>query len=217
MFCKNSFHTSIWLSFALLAFIVSVNSNANASCKVDYWVSTSGSDDGNGKIDQPFLTVDHARQVVRQNKRKGICTIRVNIESGTYPLTSPLIFDSSDAGSPGAKVVYRAAADNSSPVIISGGVPVTDFSCTSGNLCTSTVTGLPTGLMPRQFYVNGQRAIRARSNYGQVVNLNYVRVPNGYSQIIPETFTHPELVEAVTVTQWKMLRCPVASLTSNTL
>ena len=217
MFCKNSFHTSIWLSFALLALIISANSTANASCKVDYWVSTSGSDDGNGKIDQPFLTLDHARQVVRQNKRKGTCTIRVNIESGTYALTSPLIFDSSDSGSPGAKVIYRAAADNSSSVIISGGVPVTDFSCTSGNICTSAVTGLPAGLMPRQFYVNGQRAIRARSNYGQVVNLNYIRVPNGYTQIIPESFIHPELVEAVTVTQWKMLRCPVTSLTSNTL
>jgi len=217
MLCKNSFHTSIWLGFALLALIVSANSNANASCHVDYWVATTGSDDGNGKIDQPFLTVDHARQVVRQNKRKGICTIRVNIESGTYALTSPLIFDSSDSGSPGAKVIYRAAADNSSSVIISGGVPVTDFSCTSGNICTSSVIGLPAGLMPRQFYVNGQRAIRARSNYGQVVNLNYIRVPNGYTQIIPESFTHPELVEAVTVTQWKMLRCPVATLTSNTL
>ena len=122
-----------------------------------------------------------------------------------------------DSGSPRAKVVYRAAAGNSSPVIISGGIPVTDFSCTVGNICTSSVTGLPAGLMPRQFYVNGQRAIRARSNYGQAVNLNYLRVSNGYTQFIPETFTHPELMEAVSVTQWKMLRCPVASLTGNTL
>ncbi len=71
--------------------------------------------------------------------------------------------------------------------------------------------------MPRQFYVNGQRAIRARSNYGQPVNLNYNRVPNGYTQIVPESFTHPELMEAVTTTQWKMMRCPVASLTGTTL
>ncbi|HKM99726.1 MAG TPA: right-handed parallel beta-helix repeat-containing protein, partial [Candidatus Binataceae bacterium] len=84
-------------------------------------------------------------------------------------------------------------------------------------ICTSSVAGLPAGELPRQFYVDGQRAIRARSNYGQVVNLNYVRVPNGYTQIIPESFTHPELMEAVTTTQWKMMRCPVASLSGTTL
>ncbi|HEY4899235.1 MAG TPA: right-handed parallel beta-helix repeat-containing protein [Terriglobales bacterium] len=217
MVCKNSVQTFVWLGFAFLALMGSSNSGASAACSQDYWVSTSGNDDGRGRVDDPFLTLDHARQVVRQNKRKGQCTINVNIESGTYALTTPLVFDSSDSGSPSAKVVYRAAAGNRSPVIVSGGIPVTDFSCSGGNICTSTVTGLPAGLMPRQFYVNGQRAIRARSNYGQVVNLNYIRGPDGYAQIIPESFTHPELMEAVTVTQWKMMRCPVASLTGNTL
>jgi hypothetical protein len=71
--------------------------------------------------------------------------------------------------------------------------------------------------MPRQFYVDEKRAIRARSNPGQNVNLDYVREPNGYSQIIPQPFSHPELVEAVTVTQWKMMRCLVASFTGGTL
>ena len=200
-----------------MGLIGSASSGASAGCSRDYWVSTSGNDDGSGRVDDPFLTLDHARQVVRQDKRKGRCTIRVNIESGTYALNSPLVFDASDSGSPKAKVIYRAAAGNSSPVVISGGVPVADFSCTGGNLCTSSVTGLPAGLMPRQFYVGGQRAIRARSNYGQPVNLNYTRVSSGYTQTIAQSYTHPELMEAVTVTQWKMMRCPVASLTGKTL
>ena len=170
-------------------------------------------------MSDPFLTLDRARQAVRQNKRKGQCTINVNIQSGTYALSSPLQFDSSDSGSRRAPVVYRTAAGNNGSVIISGGVPVNDFSCNVNNICTSGVTGLPAGEMPRQFYVNGQRAIRARSNYGQTVNLNYFRVPNGngYTQIFPESFTHPELVEAVTDTQWKMMRCPVASLIGTSL
>src|ERR1700676_5194187 len=216
MISKNSLQTSIWLGLVLLALIGSSSSGAIA-CSRDYWVSTSGNDNSGGGFNDPFLTLDHARQVVRQNKRKGRCTIRVNIESGTYALNSPLVFDASDSGSPRAKIIYRAAASNSSPVIISGGIPVTDFRCTVGNICTSSVTGLPTGLMPRQFYVGGQRAIRARSNSGKVVNLNYTRVPNGYTQTIAQSFTHPELMEAVTVTQWKMMRCPVASLTGKTL
>jgi len=129
--------------------LIGSSSSGASACNKDYWVSTSGSDTGSGRADDAFLTLDHARQVVRQNKRKGQRTIRVNIGSGTYALNSPLVFDSGDSGSPKAKVVYRAAAGNSSPVIISGGIPVTDFSCTVGNLCTSSVTGLPAGLMPR--------------------------------------------------------------------
>jgi hypothetical protein len=192
-------------------------SGSNTICSQDYWVSTSGSDDGSGSADEPFLTIERARQAVRQNESRGQCTINVNIESGTYAQTTPLVFDSLDSGSVNAQVVYRAAAGNISPVIISGGVHVTDFTCNASKICTSSVAGLPAGTMPRQFYVNGQRAIRARSNYGQAVNLNYVRVSNGYTQIIPESFAHPELLEAVTNTQWKMMRCPVASLSGTTL
>jgi hypothetical protein len=194
-----------------------LTSNGRASaCSQNYWVSPSGDDAGKGTVNDPFLTLDHARKIVRQDRSRGQCTINVNVKSGTYALTAPLIFDSSDSGSPQAKVVYRAAASNLFPVIISGGIPVPSFTCNS-NICTATVADLPAGTMPRQFYANGQRAIRARSNYGQVVNLNYTRVSNGYTQIVPQSFTHPELMEAVTVTQWKMMRCPVAGLSGNTL
>ena len=67
---------------------------------------------------------------------------------------------------------------------ISGGIPVTGFSCVS-SICTANVAGLPAGLMPRQFYVNGQRAIRARTDLGLPVNANYVRGSTGYTQIVP--------------------------------
>jgi hypothetical protein len=188
-----------------------------SACSVDYWVSTSGSDSASGGAAAPFLTLERARQAVRQDPSRGRCSINVNIGPGTYALTAPLVFDGLDSGSSSAKVVYRAAAGNKAPAIISGGVPVTDFTCTPTKLCTGSVSGLPAGAMPRQFYVNGQRAIRARSNYGQAVNPNYIRVPNGYTQILPESFAHPELLEAVTITQWKMMRCPVASLSGTTL
>ncbi|HKN01296.1 MAG TPA: hypothetical protein VJX23_12330, partial [Candidatus Binataceae bacterium] len=184
MLCNTSFRKLTFLGFSLLLLTSGCggsggSSGSNAACSQDYWVSTSGDDSGSGSNADPFLTLDHARQVVSQDKRKGQCTINVNVESGTYALTTPLAFDSSDSGSPHAQVVYRAAAANTSPAIISGGIPVNNFTCTGASICTSSVAGLPAGELPRQFYVDGQRAIRARSNYGQVVNLNYVRVPNG--------------------------------------
>jgi hypothetical protein len=86
---------------------------------------------------------------VRHNPRRGQCTINVNIKSGIYALSAPLVFNSSDSGSLQAKVVYRAAANNLFPVIISGAIPVSNFSCNSNSICTSAVAGLPAGIMPR--------------------------------------------------------------------
>lgn len=190
-----------------------LGSGGNDVCaNAEYWVSTSGNDASEtGSYGAPFQTIDRARLAAQSNPLKGQCTINVNIESGTYPLQHPVIFGALDSGSAQHNVVYRAASDNAAPVVISGGMQVANFSCSGARLCTADVTGLPNGILPRQFYVGGQRAIRARSNYGASVNLDYVREPAGYAQILPQTLTHPELVEAVTVTQWKMMRCPVAS------
>lgn len=192
------------------------SSSSSQSCTRDYWVSTSGNDtSGDGSASAPFQTLDRARQAVGADPDRGHCTIDVNVESGTYALTAPLKFDASDSGSAQAPVVYQAAPANTSPVVISGGIPVT-LRCVL-DICGGTVASLPPHTLPRQFYVDDQRAIRARSNYGQEVNTNYSRGPDGYDQYIPETFTHPELMEAVTVTQWKMMRCPVASMSDTSL
>lgn len=188
---------------------------------VNFWVSTSGNDtSGDGSRNAPFLTIDRARLAVRQSKFAGERTVKVNIEPGTYTLKSPLTFDSKDSGSQNAPVIYQAAPGVTLPVMISGGTVVTNFTCTpvlSLNLCTAAVQNLPAGEMPRQFYVDDQRAIRARTNLGQAANPFYNRVSNGYQQTIPQSFAHPELIEAVTSTQWKMMRCPVASQSGATL
>jgi len=215
----------LWLSLVLVPLIAgwgsaggSSSGGKHRSSTVNYYVSTSGNDNsGDGSAAAPFLTIDRARGAVRQDKRKGKRPITVNIEPGTYALTAPLVFDSLDSGSARAKVTYQAAPESTLPVVISGGIPLTDFTCDILNICTTNVPNLPAGTMPRQFYVNDQRAIRARSNYGQVLNANYNRVSNGYTQIVPQSFTHPELIEAVTATQWKMMRCPVANQSSTTL
>lgn len=193
-----------------------------SGCSQEYWVSTSGSDaSGDGSASAPFQTVDRARQAVAANPQRGQCTISVNILPGTYTLTATLQFSAGDSGSATAPVIYQAAPGNPSPVVISGGIPVA-LTC-SGVRCTATVADLPPDTLPRQFYVNDQQAIRARSNYDptinpdEQVNPNYLRVANGYQQILPVTLTHPELVEAVTTTQWKMMRCPVASMSSGLL
>lgn len=178
-----------------------------------YRVATSGDDtSGDGSAEAPFLTLERARQAVRVDADRGQCPIDVNIATGTYALTVPLVFDAGDSGSVDAPVTYRAAPENDGPVVISGGVAVTGFTCDAANLCTAGVAGLPERAMPRQFYVDGQRATRARTNAGADANSDYARVPEGYKQLLPQLLSHPELVEAVTATQWKMMRCPVAGI-----
>lgn len=200
--------------------LLSCNSGSgttSSTCNVNYWVSTSGNESANGSFETPFLTIKQAQDTVRQNALKGQCPITVNILSGTYTLSEPLVFSSLDSGSTNAKVTYMSDINNKEPVVISGGVMISNFNCDSSNMCNAKIESVPTGIMPRQFYVNNTQAIRARSNYGVSVNADYIRVANGYEQIIPQALTHPELIEAVTVTQWKMMRCPIENISGSTL
>jgi hypothetical protein len=121
-----------------------------------------------------------------------------------------------DSGSDQYKVVCRSAPGNTQPVVVSGGILVDGFDCSSG-ICSATVPDWPEGQIARQFYVDDVRAIRARSNYDptasvQRANPVYARADFGY-EIPLEGFapplSHPEWAEVVTVTQWKMMRCPL--------
>ena len=213
----GSVGTSRALKAACLSLLVLLMAGCGGgfSSPVELRVSTGGNDlSGNGSETAPFQTIDRARLAVRQSPFRGRRTMVVNIEPGTYTLSAPLVFDASDSGSPSAPVIYQGAPGSTSPAVLSGGAPVNSFSCSQAsslNVCTAAVQNLPSGEMPRQFYVNDQRTIRARTNLGQGINPNYSRVSNGYQQTTSQTFAHPELIEAVTVTQWKMMRCPVAS------
>ena len=200
-------------------------SSSGSSCTRDYWVATTGSDAGNdGSESKPFLTVDRARLAVRADPAKGRCQIDVNIRSGTYTLSSPLQFDPEDSGSAGNEVVYRSAPGNRTPVVLSGGIVVEGFDC-SGDHCTAAVPAWPAGQIARQLYVDGNRAIRARSNYDpalsiQAANPVYARTDKGY--VVPTggkapVLKHPEWAEVVTVTQWKMMRCPLTGEPGTTL
>ena len=178
-----------------------------------YWVAPAGSDTaGDGSAGRPFASIDRARLAVRGDARRAACRIDVNIRGGVYALKTPLVFDAQDSGAPGREVVYQAAPGNTQPVLISGGLPVADFECRNGR-CVASVPQLPAGVVPRQFYVDDQRAPRARSNPGTPINPDYKRTSDGFQALgsTPPALTHPELVEAVTTTQWKMMRCPVGS------
>ncbi len=218
-------HTLLGVPLALFLAACSSAPAAPDVCTKDHWVAPTGSDEtGDGSSSRPFRTIERAQRAVRADAARGQCTIQVNVRSGTYVLAAPLQFGPEDSGSQGAEVVYRAAPGSVEPVVLSGGIVVEGFTC-AGGTCSAPVPGWPIGLVARQLWVDGVRAIRARSNYDptasiQPANPVYARTATGYEvplHGVAPVLEHPEWAEVVTVTQWKMMRCPLQAVPGTTL
>jgi len=67
-----------------------------------YYVSPTGSDGNPGTLDNPFATIHHAQQAVRQKAGS------VWLRGGTYYLPEKLVFSAEDSGSQSTPVVYQA-------------------------------------------------------------------------------------------------------------
>ena len=78
---------------------------------IEFHVTANGSDSNPGTADQPFATIDKARDAIRQSGNVGVNPIVVNIHTGVYRLSSPLKFGPEDGGTLEAPVLYRSAGD----------------------------------------------------------------------------------------------------------
>ena len=76
-----------------------------------YYVSLTGNDSNTGSIDQPFRTVEKARDTIRALKSSGGLPeggVTVYIRGGIYSLTGSIALTAEDSGEPGKPVVYSA-------------------------------------------------------------------------------------------------------------
>ncbi len=199
-------------------------SHVAAPCPISYWVSPNGNDANPGTESAPFLTLQRARDAVRalptalRNQ-----DITIFIEDGTYRLQEPLVLSSIDSGQQGHNVIY-AAAPGAHPVI-SGAVQVTGWSLWDAFL--GIYRAPVSSYQSRQLYVNGNRAVRAQTTpypAGFLPNWTNSGPLNGGIEFIPTLlnsllwfdpafWTNPQDIEAVIVTQWKMMRVPLQSIT----
>ncbi|XP_065182891.1 uncharacterized protein LOC135813811 [Sycon ciliatum] len=103
----------------------SQDSVADADALTQYYVSTSGSDSGDGSQAHPFRTVTRAQTAVQAFKKAHSGHVPapgvvVNVASGTYEFSdAPLQFTSEDSGEAGAIVTYRGS--DTGAVVLSGG------------------------------------------------------------------------------------------------
>ena len=122
-----------------------------------FYVSPSGNDANPGTQAAPFRTLERARTAVRSVNVGMSGPVLVYLRDGVHTLTSTLTFGAQDSGMNGFQVVY-AAYPGEKPVI-SGGQAITGWTADgSGRYRASVGT-----LRFRQLYVNGKRAVRART------------------------------------------------------
>ncbi|MFG3252300.1 glycoside hydrolase family 2 TIM barrel-domain containing protein [Streptomyces sp. NPDC048172] len=147
-----------------------------------------------------------ARDAARKATGQGDVT--VELAGGRYRLAEPLALTSEDSGRDGHRVTWRAAP-GAEPVF-DGGVPVEGWKRTDEKKNVWTAP-LPEGASgARQMYVDGERAVRARSaacgkDDCEVTEDGITGADKRFA-----SFAHPEDLEAVTAVQWRDFRCGVA-------
>ena len=123
------------------------------------YVAPSGNDSNPGTMAQPLRTVGKAQSLVRAMTAGMTGDLTVYLRGGTYPQASTLTFSNADSGRNGFYVKYLAYPGEQP--LITGGQPVTGWTLSSAGSKIYTVNGITTPF--RQLYVNGVKAIRARS------------------------------------------------------
>ncbi len=191
--------------------------------RTTFWVSPDGNDSAPGTRQQPFLTLERARDAVRgvNGLQTPGADIVVYLRDGIHRMERPLVLDWRDSGRNLGEVVYRAAPGEHP--VISGSTRVLNWSLSDAN--SGIYQAYVGPCESRQLYVNGQRAVRARTTpypsgfcpaYTSSTLTEGIKfVPtdlNSQGWRDPANWTNPQDVEAVITTQWKMMRVPISSV-----
>jgi hypothetical protein len=144
------------LAPALCAFAIAMASGAQASL----WVSPAGDDANPGSEEQPFRTIEHARDVVRTLNHDMADDITVFI-AGEQHLSEAIEFGPEDSGSNGFNIVYTAAPGEHP--VFNGAIRIPGWSLAdkARNLWSAPS---PAGLVAtHNLFVNGNPATRTKS------------------------------------------------------
>ncbi len=112
---ENKFARGLILSGTILVGMAWGNLGAK-----EYFVSPGGDDRNPGTLEQPFRTIEKARNSVRDLIKNGLAEdVLVSLRGGLYILDQTVVFGLQDAPPDGYSVTYRSYTDEE-PVISSG-------------------------------------------------------------------------------------------------
>ncbi|MFI8946683.1 right-handed parallel beta-helix repeat-containing protein [Streptomyces sp. NPDC053750] len=139
--------------------------------------------------------------------------VRVLLQDGTYERTEPLRLGAADSGGEGRTVTW-AAAPGARPVL-SGGRAVTGWAPNSDGTWTAAV---PAGVTPRQLFVDGKRAVRARgaSCAAAVCDATKAGMTGADATGIAR-WQRPTDAEAVIRVRWRNYHCRIAGVSGDLL
>ncbi len=123
------------------------------------YVAPNGDDSNPGTLAQPVKTLGKAQDLVRTLNGSMTSDITVYLRGGTYPVTSTVTFGNADSGTNGFYVKYMAYPGERP--VITGGQPIRGWHVFDASKNIYSASGVTTPF--RQLYVNGVKAIRARS------------------------------------------------------
>lgn len=114
----------ILMAGAVLAMMASACGQATGP-EATLYVARGGSDDAAGTRDDPFATLQQARDAIRAMRAEGGLPdggVTVLLRGGLYTMDGAFELSEADSGTEAAPIIYRAAPDEQ--VVISGGVRV---------------------------------------------------------------------------------------------
>jgi hypothetical protein len=125
-----------------------------------YYVDSQlGDDDNPATFEKPLKTIEKARQVVKITSKNMHENLYVFLKSGDYKITKALQFNEEDSGKNGYSIIYKGVNGGNS--VINGGEKINDWQIYDAN---KNIFRAPSkGIQTRQLFVNGERAVRARS------------------------------------------------------
>jgi hypothetical protein len=164
----NRFRQALWLIFIIAA---------GGFCDTSFYVSIAGNDGNDGSLNAPFASLEKARDAIRQLKApKGAVT--VYLRGGIYILNQPLVLGPEDSGTLFSPVTWTAY-DGETPVL-SGGVSLQPaWKKTSSGILKAAIG---TNRNFRQLYMNGRKAVRARTpNAGSFLQFETDKQSDGFN------------------------------------
>ncbi|MGQ4401612.1 RICIN domain-containing protein [Streptomyces hayashii] len=129
---------------------------ARQAAAADLYVAPGAAPGGNGTAEQPFATIDQARQPA--HRLSADADVVVHLAGGVYRLSEPLAFGSGDGGQNGHTITYQAVSGQQP--VVSGARQISGWQVHDRNSdIWSAHVG--TGVNTRQLYVDGRESMRA--------------------------------------------------------
>ena len=145
---------------------------SEGSSDATLYVAPDGDDAWSGRLarpnaeraDGPVASLAGARDAVRRLRASEpiAAPVRVLISAGTYALTEPVVFTAEDSGTKDCPITYEAAPG--AKAIFTGGRAITGWTRGADSIWTTKIPDVAAGRWYfEQLFVNGRRAVRARS------------------------------------------------------